>query len=601
MNNKASHTFHIPVMGTGFTVDTPLKVAQFGISSVISIVDDVLLEKMREFHSHKFDLPFSPISNRGKDFRAERITAYLNMVDDIVKVKFDDLKNSFQKKSKEMEKYMDLLPDFSSIKKEFNEHVKGCTSLNEFKNWVQDHLPVGSIDVNIMTKVDKANYHEGEALPSEYNDAHAALRGFALSNLKSSLVLSAGMNPRLYGYIEQFENFFPDANGYVEKKIALKVSDFRSALVQGQYLAKKGIWISEYRIESGLNCGGHAFATDGSLMGPILEEFKTKRNDLIDTLHPILVQGLKDKGRICPSSPMEIKVTAQGGVGTSEEHQFLMDYYQLDSVGWGSPFLLVPEACDVDDKTRKLLEQATENDLYLSHSSPLGVRFNNLKGNTRDEGKMEQVMKGEPGSVCTKRYMVANTEFTEKPICTASRQYQKLKMAHLKTLNLTDQEYQKALEKMSERTCLCKGLGTASLLCNGLDTAPNGDGVSICPGPNLAYFNRTSTLKEMVDHIYGRINLIKCNNRPHMFVKELQLYMNYLKEQLDENPDLSKKLSRQLEKFRKNLMGGISYYKDLSSQYKEKFQEVKAEFILQLDSMEKELQSISIVATQPTH
>ena len=27
------HTFHIPVMGTGYTIDTPLKVAHFGISS----------------------------------------------------------------------------------------------------------------------------------------------------------------------------------------------------------------------------------------------------------------------------------------------------------------------------------------------------------------------------------------------------------------------------------------------------------------------------------------------------------------------------------------------------------------------------------------
>ena len=34
------HTFHIPVMGTGFTVDTPLRVARFGISSVMAIGDD---------------------------------------------------------------------------------------------------------------------------------------------------------------------------------------------------------------------------------------------------------------------------------------------------------------------------------------------------------------------------------------------------------------------------------------------------------------------------------------------------------------------------------------------------------------------------------
>ena len=32
-----SHTFHIPVLGLGYSVDTPLKVARYGISSVVSI------------------------------------------------------------------------------------------------------------------------------------------------------------------------------------------------------------------------------------------------------------------------------------------------------------------------------------------------------------------------------------------------------------------------------------------------------------------------------------------------------------------------------------------------------------------------------------
>ena len=40
-------------MGTAFTADTPLKVAQYGIDSVISIVDDVLLERLRKFYSEK--------------------------------------------------------------------------------------------------------------------------------------------------------------------------------------------------------------------------------------------------------------------------------------------------------------------------------------------------------------------------------------------------------------------------------------------------------------------------------------------------------------------------------------------------------------------
>jgi len=130
---------------------------------------------------------------------------------------------------------------------------------------------MGGIDVNIMTKLDKENTFNNEKLPMMFNDAHAALRGFANSNLHSSIVLSAGMNPRLYSYFEQLDCFFPNEHGKLDKKVILKISDYRSALIQGKFLAKKGIWISEYRLESGLNCGGHAFGNEASLMGLILQ------------------------------------------------------------------------------------------------------------------------------------------------------------------------------------------------------------------------------------------------------------------------------------------------------------------------------------------
>ena len=54
---KHAHSFHIPVMGIGFTIDSPLKVAQYGIDSVISLVDDILLEKLRKMYSEKFEIP----------------------------------------------------------------------------------------------------------------------------------------------------------------------------------------------------------------------------------------------------------------------------------------------------------------------------------------------------------------------------------------------------------------------------------------------------------------------------------------------------------------------------------------------------------------
>ena len=47
----ASHTFHIPVMGTAFTADSALKVAHYGINTVIALADDVLLERLRKYYS----------------------------------------------------------------------------------------------------------------------------------------------------------------------------------------------------------------------------------------------------------------------------------------------------------------------------------------------------------------------------------------------------------------------------------------------------------------------------------------------------------------------------------------------------------------------
>ena len=56
------HNFHIPVLGLGFSIDTPLKVARYGISSVVSIVDDELTERMRAYHSKANNLSYYPIT-----------------------------------------------------------------------------------------------------------------------------------------------------------------------------------------------------------------------------------------------------------------------------------------------------------------------------------------------------------------------------------------------------------------------------------------------------------------------------------------------------------------------------------------------------------
>lgn len=589
---KVLHSFHIPVMGTGFTIDTPLKVAPYGISSVISLVDDILMEKMREFYSNKLDLPFQEITNKIDDFRAKRITAFLNLVDGMVKDKFDELKNSVHDKSNEVDKYIDMLPDFSEIKGKFNQLLQS-NNVEEARQWVKDHLSPGEIDVNIMTKLDKENYKGKEKLPSEYNDAHAALRGFANSQLKSSVILSAGMNPRLYSYFENFEDFYPNQEGALNKKIILKVSDYRSALIQGKFLAKKGLWISEFRIESGLNCGGHAFATDGYLMGPILEEFRNNKESLVETTFEIYKNALIAKDRISPENAPEVKITAQGGVGTAEEHSFLLDYYKLDGVGWGTPFLLVPEVTNVDTETKKLLLGAKEEDLYLSGISPLGVPFNSLRGNTKDEDKLAKIAKGRPGSNCPKKYLVSNTEFTDQAICSASKQYQFKKIKELDAKDLSPEDHKKTYDKIVDKSCICVGLGTTAMLNNDLDTKVEGPGVSICPGPNMAYFSELVSLKKMVDHIYGRTNIMHRTDRPNMFIKELKMYVNYFKNKIDEvSIPPSKKELRYLDIFRKNLNEGIGYYKELfAKQYKAS---AIATLLSDLKKLETELEMLDL-------
>lgn len=589
-----AHSFHIPVMGLGYTIDSPVRVAHLGIDSVISLVDDILMEKLRKVYCGQNKLPYDEITEKTKDFRAKRITSYLNLINKLAEKKFEELKSATIEKSNDIKEYFNLLPDSSALKQEFKRRTADYFNISELRGWLKESLHMGSVDVNIMTKLDKENYEKGELLPSEFNDAHAALRGFASSDLRSSLVLSAGMNPRLYGYMENFEDFYPDANGDIKKKIILKVSDYKSAFIQGKFLAKKGLWVSEYRVESGLNCGGHAFATDGFLLGPILDEFKNQRGDLQQAVHEVLAPALAGKDRPVPKQALEMKVTAQGGVGTAEEHQFLMDHYGMDAIGWGTPFMLVPEATIVDEGTLQQLCDAKEDDLELSDVSPLGVKFNNLKTSTKGAEKYVVAKTGKPGSNCTKRFLVSTKEYSEKSMCTASKQYIKIKMDEMTAEGISSEEYEKRYNKLIEKECLCKGLTTSAYLAVGIDPKTDGPGVSVCPGPNLAYFSRKMSLKEMVDHIYGRRNVISRTDRPHIFVNELNIYIDYLRMKMDETTDnLNKKQAKYLVTFVSNLKEGINYYNHLFENLKGTFEETKSGIIKDLSSYKELIQKLT--------
>lgn len=556
-------------MGLAFTVDTPVKVARYGISSVVSIIEDKLIELMRRHYYKQTDKPYVPITDKEEDYRAKRITDYLNLINSIVKDQVEKLRASAFETGSEIVKYFDMLPGSSALRETYLKMTE-CGDGGEkrvLQEYLRTQIRPGAIDVNIMTKVDKNNFDRKGNTLADGSDAVAALRGYVNSDLTdSSVVFSAGLNPRLFNYLEKVTAFDAQGPGQFAKKVVIKVSDYRSALIQGKYLAKKGIWVSEFRIESGLNCGGHAFATDGTLLGPILEEFKTKKDELTDALFSLYRQALGTKGGPVFDEPHPVKITVQGGIGTAEEAAFLTAHYGVDSTGWGTPFLLCPEATTVEQETLNLLTAAKETDVVLSRNSPLGVRFNYLKGTSSEKEKLRRIQEGRPGSPCTEKHLVSNTEFSKEPICTASHTYQKQKIEQLQSLNLPRDEYEKQYQDVVSKECLCIGLMNSAVHAYSLPPVKKLEAVTICPGPNIAYFDRVVSLQEMVDHIYGRANVISRADRPHMFIKELKINIDYLKEQIEDFRGRNEKLFKEINGFGEQLLKGVSYYRELSTE-----------------------------------
>jgi len=555
------HEFHIPVMGTGHSVDTPIRVACLGITSVISLVDDLLLEKIRKYYSEKFSLPYSRIPANENDGRAKRTTAYLETVQEIVRIKMDRIKKQPFFKNNEKSKYFDLLPEESPLKKAYNKllNMKKGSKRSALEKELTGKMKPGSIDVNLMVKVDRTIYDSnGKPLSDEFSDAKTGLRGHAESSLKSGIVFSAGINQRLFNYMTRFRDFYRDKTGQIKKRIILKVSDFRSALIQGKFLAKRGLEVYEFRIESGLNCGGHAFASNGILLPTVLKEFKEKRKKLAGEFLPLIKKYYKKMGwEYAESARNDIPlVTVQGGIGNNGEVRRLKEDFGMDLTGWGSPFLLVPETTCIDNSTLELLKHSGEKDLYLSDISPIGVPFNNLRKTGSEICTSKRAAKGNPGSACPKKFLVSNTEFTKLPICLASKQYQKIKLEEMNKQALSKREKEKDREKIIQKTCICDHLGNGALIKLGISKEENSP-QSICPGPNIAWFNRIYTLKEMVDHIYGRRPSLIPAERPHMFAKEIEMYVDYFEKQV-KICDCSPKEVKILKEFKENLEKGMN-------------------------------------------
>ena len=577
------HSFHIPVMGTGFTMDTPLRVAHLGISSVVSMGDDSLMEKLRKHHSERLGLAYAPIGKKDPDARARRITAWLDFLDAQVQRNSAALRAAPLEPGSELTRYFELLPE-GQLKAAW----RACLALpagparQAAEAALRQGALPGAINVNIMTKVDRSILPTGEALGPEGTDAVTGLKGFARSTLSSAVVFSAGINPRLYGAMTPFDDFFPDAQGSIKKRVILKVSDWRSAEVQGRFLAKKGIWVDEFRVESGLNCGGHAFATQGQLLGPILEEFNARMPALHAELEPLWAKALAARGQAAGQSAPAFRLTAQGGVGTSAEHDTLMRAYRLESVGWASPFLLLPEVSLVDDPTRALLAEAGEGEIALSDASPLGIPFWCLTTSNSEAMRLKRIAEGKPGSPCPHSYLTFNTEFGPIPKCTASRDYQSKKLEQVGQSGLAGPLLEATRKMIMSRACICVELGGGALRGLGIDQTTL---TTVCPGPNLAWFKRLASLEEMVGHIYGRSSLFgpEASGRAHVFLAELKITVDYLLREAKRHAEgLTPRSEDYFTDYAANLVKGIEYYcarsEELFGQKRAQLEAATAEF-----------------------
>ena len=581
----SEHCFHIPVMGTGFTNITPLEVAPLGVTSVVALADDLLLEQMRGALSKTFGVEYQPIESKDDDARARRTRAYLDLIADEVERRFERLRSSPFEPDSPIHRYFELLPETETKAK-----WRSLSTTMEpaerarVESELRSAMIPGQIEANIMTKLDSAFTLTGVPKAPNQSDALASLRGFATSKLRSCVVFSAGMNQRLFAYAATLDCFFPDERGVFDKRICLKVSDFRSADIQGAMLAKKGLWVSEYRIESGLNCGGHAFPTEGQLMGPILDEFRKNRRSLEKKLYEMFATALRAAGRPVPAEPPPCRITVQGGVGTAQEQNLLRERYGVDSVGWGSAFLYCPEVIAIDDYTLSQLSVATRKEVILSKSSPLGVPFWNLMTSKSEQARRERNEAGKSGSPCPRGILAYDTEFSDYPICTASRRYH---LSLKESLTDASPEHGKLRMATAEtKSCLCRDLAGSAQIRLGIDLEAT---PLLCAGPNSVYFRRVVSFDEMVGHIYGRNNVLPENSeRAHVFLNEFEIYVDYLEQERREGAATNVRL-KWVERYKQGLENGIAHMRELVA---EGWIANSKEFLATLDRIEAEFRSI---------
>jgi hypothetical protein len=110
----------------------------------------------------------------------------------------------------------------------------------------------------------------------------------------------------------------------------------------------------------------------------------------------------------------------------------------------------------------------------------------------------------------------------------------------------------------------------------------------------MAYYSKIMSLKNITDHIYGRDNMITRTDRPNLFIKELNIYMDYLKQKLEAfKVSINKKDEKYLLTFISNLNEGILYYKSLFYNMKTTFEHKKDAVFIELFKCQNTLNAMT--------
>lgn len=110
----------------------------------------------------------------------------------------------------------------------------------------------------------------------------------------------------------------------------------------------------------------------------------------------------------------------------------------------------------------------------------------------------------------------------------------------------------------------------------------------------MAYFSKIMSLKEITSHIYGESDEVVRTDRPNMFIKELNIYIDFLKDKLEETKhSINDKQKKYLSVFVKNLKEGVSYYENIFGGIKIAFENSKSQILNDLDNSKTTLNQIN--------